>query len=72
MVVCLALDAGIFDELPDFLRLPNRSAGAELYGLGETACAAAFPPGAFADGDDGKNLGQAEKAVNRDGGCLLM
>ena len=72
MVVCLTLDAGIFDERSDFLSFPNGSAGAELYGLGETACATAFPPGAFADGDDGKNLGQAEKTVNRDRGCLLL
>ena len=51
-IIALRPNAGVFDERPDFLRFPDGSAGAELYGLGETACATAFPPGAFADGDE--------------------
>ena len=61
-IVALRPNAGVFDEGPDFLGFPNGSARAEFDGLGEAACAAAFPPCAFADGDDCKDLGQAEKA----------
>ena len=61
-IIALRPNAGVFDERPDFLRFPNGSAGAELDGPGETAGAASLPPCAFADGDDGKDLGQTEKA----------
>ena len=56
-IVALRPNAGVFDERPDFLRFPNGSAGAELDRLGKAPGATAFPPCAFADGDDGKDLG---------------
>ena len=69
--VALTLDAGIVDECDDLLGPPHGSAGAKLDRLGKTACAAALPPCAFADGDDGKDLGQTEKTVSGDRWMLL-
>ena len=70
-IVALRPNAGVFDEGPDFLGFPNGSAGAEFDGLGEAAYAAAFPPCAFADGDDGKNLGETKKADRWNGRLML-
>jgi len=41
---------------------PSGSASAKFYRLGKAACAASFPPCGFPDGEDGKDLGQTEKA----------
>ena len=71
LIVALRPNAGVFDERPNFLRFPNGSARAEFDGPGEAACTAAFPPCAFADGDDGKDLGQTEKADRGNGRLLL-
>ena len=58
----LALGFCLPDERPYLFHLPNGSAGAKLYGLGEAACFAASPPGTFANGNMGQNLGQPDKA----------
>ena len=71
MAVGLALDASVIDECGYFFSPPHGSAGAELYRLGKTAGATSLPPCAFADGDDGENLRQTEKAVSGDELMLL-
>lgn len=52
----------LVDERYDVFSSPDGSAWAELDGLGIAPGTAAIPPRTFADGDDGKNLGQTEKA----------
>ncbi len=55
------------DEGADVFDPPHGSAGTELYGLGIAPGAAPLPPRAFADGEDGKNLGQTQKTKGGDG-----
>ena len=69
MAVDLALNARLIYELDYVCRPPDRRPGAELDRLGETPGTATLPPSAFADRDDGKDLGQAEKT---DGGNRLL
>lgn len=61
MAVGPALNAGILNERPDFFGSPDGCARAEFYGLGKVACATPLPPCAFADGNDGKDLGKTKK-----------
>lgn len=68
----LLLVADALDERSDIFGSPYSCTGAELDRFGETAGAASLPPGAFADGENGKNLGQTEKAGSRDCGLILM
>ena len=65
----LVVDAG--NKRGNVFRLPVGCAWAEFYRLGIAARAAAFPPRAFADGEDGKDLGQTKKAVSGDEGLIL-
>ena len=71
MAVDLALNARLIYELDYVCRPPDRRPGAELDRLGETPGTATLPPSAFADGDDGKDLGQTKKAVSGDVGLFL-
>ena len=71
MAVNLTLDASILNECLDFFSPPHGSARTKLDRLGKTAGTTTFPPRAFTDGDEGKNLGQTEKAVNGDGELVL-
>ncbi len=59
------------DKRGYFLGSPHGSTGAELDWFGKTASTASLPPCAFADGDDGKDLGQAKKAESGDGQLFL-
>jgi hypothetical protein len=56
-----------FYKLQNFLRSPDCCAWAKLYRLWETACFAALPPGAFADGDELQDLGEPKEAHLWDG-----
>lgn len=49
-------------EVGDVLDPPCGCAGAKFNGLGITPSAAAFPPRAFADGNNGQHLGKTKKA----------
>ena len=68
----LALGFCLPDERPYLFHLPDCSAGAKLYRLGESACFAASPPGAFAYGNMGQNLGQPDKAFLRQWPLLFL
>ena len=59
----LALLGSFFDKCPDDLGSPDRSTRPKLDGPGVTTRAAALPPGALADGDQGHDLRETEKAV---------
>lgn len=50
------------NKLHDFFRPPDGCSRAKLYRLGEATCFAAFPPGAFADGDELQDLRESEEA----------
>ena len=71
MTVGLTLDASLVDERGDLFCPPDGCAWAEFDRPGKTADSAALPPCAFADGDDGQNLWQTEKAVSGDGELFL-
>ena len=66
------LSAEAFHQGGDVFGPPDGGARAEFYGFGVTAGPASFPPRAFADGEDGKNLGQTEKSIGGDDGELLL
>lgn len=57
MTVALALDASVIYERFDFFGSPDGSARAKFDWFGKASSAATFPPCAFADGNDGKDLG---------------
>ena len=57
-----------FQEPRYLLRLPGGCARAEFDGFGEAASFTAFPPCAFADGDELQDLRETEKADGRDCG----
>ena len=65
------LVAEIFNEGGNVLGSPDGSAGAEFDRFGIAPGTAAFPPGTFADGKDGKNLGQAKKTIGGNGRLVL-
>ena len=54
--------AQALNKLPDIFNAPSCGARAKLHRLGITTGSAALPPGAFANGDAGQNLGQTDKA----------
>ena len=54
--------AQMFNQFFNIFHAPSRGSRAELHRLGVAACSAALPPGAFANGDAGQNLGQTDKA----------
>ena len=61
------LQGKLFDEGGDVGRSPYRSARPQLYRFGKTAFLAALPPCAFADGEEGENLGETEKTARGNG-----
>lgn len=67
MARLLLLAADTLNERGDVFRPPDGRARAEFDRLGVAPGTAALPPYAFADGKDGQNLGQAEKAGCRNG-----
>jgi hypothetical protein len=71
MAALLILDAYTVDERGYVFGPPSGSAGATLDRPGKTAGAASFPPCAFTDGNDGKNLGQTKKAGSGDERLIL-
>ena len=66
VAILLATDA--LHQRGDVFSPPDGCARAELYGFGIAPGTAAIPPRAFANGEDGEDLRQAEKAGCGNGG----